>query len=158
MKTFGLLKLDYDSLQRDKGYHLNCYHQFTDKNRRTAAKKRKPKSVIATDTATDDGRELCHWRNSALKKRLKSGFDLGLRWEMVDGHLTIKWMTKPPAPGSILEFFHCSCKANKCQGGRCSCLKAHLPCTDLCKCVHCDNRKDLPSEDMSNEDESRIQD
>lgn len=63
----------------------------------------------------------------------------GFGWIVKDGDLIISWMTKDPAPQQILGSLHCGCKTGTCTGGRCSCHKADLACTDLCKCVHCDN-------------------
>ena len=51
----------------------------------------------------------------------------------------------PPAPSTLLELTHCSCKKTSCeewQGkgkGRCSCRHHNVPCTDLYKCVDCKN-------------------
>lgn len=55
-----------------------------------------------------------------------------------DGNVSIKWMTLAPAPDSILEFVNCKCKKG-CETNRCSCLKAAMKCSDLCKCIGCRN-------------------
>ena len=39
---------------------------------------------------------------------------------------------------SVLEFVSCKC-AKGCLNNRCSCVKATLSCTDLCKCNGCKN-------------------
>ena len=65
----------------------------------------------------------------------------GNGWEIKDEQLNMIWMTKAPAPDKLLEVVHCSCKSTKCMSGRCSCLKAHVSCTDLCKCSDCSNNK-----------------
>lgn len=59
-------------------------------------------------------------------------------WQIVDGELQIVWMTRPPAPDSILEFIHCGCKTG-CKTQRCSCRKATIQCTDVCTCAGCEN-------------------
>src|SRR4029434_9029421 len=52
----------------------------------------------------------------------------------------VDWMSLPPAPEAILELVHCSCKKQKnCVRGKCTCKVYELPCTNLCKCTHCDN-------------------
>ena len=55
-----------------------------------------------------------------------------------DGNVSIKWMTLAPAPDSILEFVNCKCKKG-CENNRCSCVKAAMKCSDLCKCIGCRN-------------------
>ena len=60
-------------------------------------------------------------------------------WKMDNGNLVIDWMKLPPAPPSVLQNVHCKCKTTKCNAGVCGCLKAELPCTDLCQCEHCEN-------------------
>ena len=46
------------------------------------------------------------------------------------------------APEVLLQCVSCSCRVSQCLKGRCSCLNAELPCTDLCKCTHCSNVRD----------------
>jgi hypothetical protein len=53
--------------------------------------------------------------------------------------MLVDWMTIPPVPDSVLEFANCKCK-KACQNNRCSCLKAKLMCSDLCKCIGVRNR------------------
>jgi hypothetical protein len=61
-------------------------------------------------------------------------------WKLDDcGNVLVDWMTIPPAPDSVLDFANCKCK-KACQNNRCSCLKAKLKCSDLCKCIGCRNR------------------
>jgi len=52
--------------------------------------------------------------------------------------LEIKWMSLPIAPDSILCFANCSC-VKGCSTFRCSCKKASLRCSDLCRCKECQN-------------------
>ena len=60
-------------------------------------------------------------------------------WEVDDvGNVLVKWMTIAPAPESLLEFVNCKCQKG-CETKRCSCVKAELKCSDLCKCVGCRN-------------------
>lgn len=62
----------------------------------------------------------------------------GRGWELKDEELTIHWMTSNVAPDQLLEFVNCGCKKG-CSTQRCSCLKAGLRCTELCKCQNCVN-------------------
>ena len=55
-----------------------------------------------------------------------------------EGKVSIDWMDLPPAPDGILENVQCSCKKG-CNSNRCSCRKANLQCTSLCKCNSCSN-------------------
>ena len=43
-----------------------------------------------------------------------------------------------PAPLSLIELSVCSCKT-KFATNRCKCRKNALQCTDMCKCVDCEN-------------------
>ena len=64
---------------------------------------------------------------------------IGNGWDIEDGQLTVKWMTRNPAPDSVLQVVHCGCKITKCETERCSCLSAKMSCTDLCHCQNCEN-------------------
>jgi hypothetical protein len=55
-----------------------------------------------------------------------------------DGKVSVKWMTLPPAPDSILVLVNCKC-GKGCETNRCSCRKSGLKCTDVCKCSDCKN-------------------
>ena len=55
-----------------------------------------------------------------------------------EGNVTINWMSFAPAPDSFLEFVNCQCKKG-CENNRCSCAKAAMKCSDLCKCIGCKN-------------------
>ena len=44
-----------------------------------------------------------------------------------------------PAPKFSIEMNSCNCKKTNCLGNRCSCAKNGLRCTDLCKCISCEN-------------------
>jgi hypothetical protein len=54
-------------------------------------------------------------------------------WEVNEGQVNIRWMTKAAAPDGILENVNCGCKSG-CSTRRCSCQKAELKCTGLCSC------------------------
>ena len=43
-----------------------------------------------------------------------------------------------PAPLALIEHSVCSCKTNCCSN-RCKCYKNQLNCTDMCKCIDCEN-------------------
>lgn len=64
---------------------------------------------------------------------------IGNGWGMEDGELTVTWMTRNPAPDSVLQVVHCNCKKSKCCTERCTCMSAKLSCTDLCHCQDCEN-------------------
>eukprot|EP00794_Sanderia_malayensis_P020891 gene20891-22942_t len=72
-------------------------------------------------------------------------------WGLDDGNMSCHWRNLPPAPDSILEFISCKCTKG-CENNRCSCLKAELPCTDICKCNGCKNNK--PIEDKAGDSDA----
>jgi hypothetical protein len=94
-------------------------------------------------------------------------------WKIDDqGDVLVNWMTLPPAPDSVLEFVHCKCTKG-CENNRCSCVKATLRCSDLCKCTNCKNElrenddsndadtydySECSTDDSDNEDESTPRD
>lgn len=49
---------------------------------------------------------------------------IGSGWHIEDGELAVTWMTTNPAPDSVLQVVHCSCKTTKCETERCSCMSA----------------------------------
>lgn len=69
----------------------------------------------------------------SLKGKMCAPSPVGNGWHLEDGELTVMWMTRNPAPDSVLKVVHCSCKQGKCETGRCSCMSARLTCTDLCR-------------------------
>ncbi|XP_049332864.1 uncharacterized protein LOC111197609 isoform X2 [Astyanax mexicanus] len=75
----------------------------------------------------------------SLKSKICAPSPIGNGWHLENGELAVTWMTKLPAPESVLQVVHCSCKQGKCETGRCSCMSARLCCTDLCKCQNCEN-------------------
>ena len=62
--------------------------------------------------------------------------DCGWRLDEKDGSLKPVLCLLPPAPKSIIELVKCACKAGDTCGPRCSCKRAKLPCTSMCKCSH----------------------
>lgn len=76
---------------------------------------------------------------------------IGNGWQFSNGDIDIVWMTRPPAPDSLLDFVDCHCKTG-CSSMRCSCRKANLVCTDLCSCVNCENTSGECDEDNSIDD------
>jgi hypothetical protein len=50
----------------------------------------------------------------------------------------LDWMDLLPAPDGILENVDCACRKG-CSTNRCSCFKAGLQCTSMCKCQDCTN-------------------
>ena len=71
---------------------------------------------------------------------------IGNGWKLADGEIEIEWMTRPPAPESLLEYTDCKCKTG-CLTNRCSCKKASLKCTELCSCAGCNEASDGSDED-----------
>ena len=63
-------------------------------------------------------------------------------WEISDDVLTVVWMNQDPAPREVLAFVSCGCSTD-CTTARCSCIKAGLVCTDICRCseAKCENRR-----------------
>ena len=83
-----------------------------------------------------------------------------------EGKVSIDWMDLPPAPDGILENVQCACKKG-CNTSRCSCRRANLQCTSLCRCNSCSNSvvvdgaegdSDDDISDASERDESDIDD
>ena len=59
-------------------------------------------------------------------------------WEKIDGELVPVMTDCLPTPMALIELSVCGCKSN-CKTNRCKCKKNHLTCTDMCKCINCDN-------------------
>ena len=78
------------------------------------------------------------WRH-ALSQNIEAPSFLENGWEDEDGNVKVKWLSGAPAPEALLVFVNCGCKTG-CKSNRCSCQKAALPCTDLCKCDSCENK------------------
>ena len=76
-------------------------------------------------------------------------------WNVIDGHMSIHWMDQRPAPKALLQFISCNCLKAHCVGGRCSCRKNVMSCTDACGCVECSNTQDIgrTENDSSDKDE-----
>lgn len=82
-------------------------------------------------------------------------------WTVQTGIVSISWMDLPAAPDAILENVKCGCSKG-CTTNRCSCFKANLGCTSLCRCKSCtngsqsvrnsDQESDLDSSDDSEDD------
>ena len=79
-----------------------------------------------------------------------------ITFENKEETLAIDWMDLSPAPDSILELVNCSCKKTKCATTKCTCKTNKLPCTDLCKCLDCENKSlehDFITYDQEGDDE-----
>ena len=78
----------------------------------------------------------------------------GHGWIVCDKEITINWMATKPAPNEILELLSCGCRKS-CIASKCCCMKAGLPCTDMCF-LKCDNfnveSMDTDTSDDSDED------
>ena len=51
-----------------------------------------------------------------------------------DGKYTPHWTELPEASIAIRDLVRCRCNPEKGCKGRCKCLSAELPCTELCLC------------------------
>ena len=60
-------------------------------------------------------------------------------WEDREGRLFAIMTDQLPAPEYSIEMNSCSCKKTKCVKGKCGCSSHGLKCTDLCKCIDCEN-------------------
>ena len=78
-------------------------------------------------------------------------------WEMNEGKLVAVMTDQLPATKFSIEMNSCSCKKTQCVGGRCSCSSNGLRCTELCKCVGCQN-EDLRFDTIGEEESSNDQD
>ena len=59
-------------------------------------------------------------------------------WEFVEEAFSPIMTDNLPAPSALIEMVSCSCKSN-CLTNRCQCRKNGFICTDMCKCVNCEN-------------------
>ena len=55
----------------------------------------------------------------------------GYGWEIANDQLTMKWMTRKPAPDDLLILVNCRCHTG-CSSRRRSCVREGMPCTDAC--------------------------
>ena len=73
------------------------------------------------------------WRSSLVAiQNLQS--PVGHDWELEYDCLKPVYMTKDPAPCSLIELTTCNCKRSQCQGN-CSCYNSDLSCTEACLCM-----------------------
>ena len=73
------------------------------------------------------------WAQSLRKSAtLPNPSDWG--WRSENGGYEIVWTTIPEASKVCKELIRCGCDPNTGCRGRCKCVKASLPCTELCKC------------------------
>ena len=85
--------------------------------------------------------------------------------KVTDNNIEVVWGVLPPAPSTPLELTYCSCKKTGCEDaksegkGRCSCRQHDVTCTDLCRCINCqnptqvENFMDGDEEDADNEED-----
>ena len=80
-----------------------------------------------------------------LWKSLSSNFNPEIEgptdngWEEQDGRFLAIMTDQLPAPEYSIELNSCNCKKTKCTKGKCGCSRNGLKCTDLCKCIDCEN-------------------
>ena len=104
------------------------------------------------------------WRSSLVAiQNLQS--PVGHDWELEYDCLKPVYMTKDPAPCSLIELTTCNCKRSQCQGN-CSCYNSDLSCTEACLCmtdetcknphtavVQCDSESEEESDDDLEDEE-----
>ncbi len=69
-------------------------------------------------------------------------------WKETDELYVPVITTMEPASKAVLELVRCNCKLSQCSTARCTCRKASLVCTELCKCSlndnnTCENQSDV---------------
>ena len=73
------------------------------------------------------------WSQSTIpKKELPFPEEWG--WKFQDGKYTPHWTELPEASVAIRDLVRYRCNPEKGCKGRCKCLSAELPCTELCLC------------------------
>ena len=94
-------------------------------------------------------------RHNSLEAAAHTPSPHGHGWDVIDGYISIHWMDQQPAPKALLQFISCNCLKGRCVGGRCSCRKNVMSCTDARGCVECSNTQDIgrTENDSSDEDE-----
>lgn len=84
----------------------------------------------------------CHYVALVLRRSLQTIQDLpsqlNFGWESSGNAYTPIMTDELPAPLALIELSVCSC-TTKCSTNRCKCKKNNLQCTDMCKCVDCEN-------------------
>ncbi len=100
-----------------------------------------PPNTDSLDQHIERANYQCYiWRHADLAELNLPSF-LQHGWKLdSDDTVLVDWMKLAPAPDSLLEFISCKCRKG-CENNRCSCKKATLTCTDLCKCSGCKNVK-----------------
>ena len=73
--------------------------------------------------------QACIWHNS-MEAAPHTPSPHGHGWDVIDGHISIHWMDQQPAPKALLQFISCNCLKGHCVGGRCSCRRNVMSCTD----------------------------
>ena len=92
---------------------------------------------------------------------------LGHGWELIDDCLKPVFMTKDPAPCSLIALTTCNCKRSQCRGN-CSFCNSDLSCKEArlcmadetCKIPHtavvqCDSESEEESDDHYDDEEDR---
>ena len=68
-----------------------------------------------------------------LARRLQSPSDWG--WIKTDGRWNVHWTDLPQASKACRQLVRCGCSSSIGCKTRCTCIKAALQCTALCKCA-----------------------
>ena len=113
-----------------------------------------PQHVIALSSISAGPIQAATWCN-CLNAEVDLPSPVGNGWTLNDDVLEIIWMTRPPAPESLVECVECKCKSG-CSTMRCSCRKNELKCTDLCRCSGCQNADS--NEEDRNADGEQLED
>ncbi len=79
-------------------------------------------------------------------------------WVFEGKKLVVQWMTRPCAPEGLLQNVTRGCKT-ECQNQQCSCIRASLKCTEVCKCINYSNQDEAAAQygqedEISSDDDS----
>ena len=81
-------------------------------------------------------------------------------WEKIADTLTPHYMTKDPAPSTLLELTTCQCSKSACQRNW-SCANINLACTEACMCMgsvdSCSNPNGTLVDTDNDDDDSSLQ-
>lgn len=76
---------------------------------------------------------ICWSQMTVLAPRLQSPSDWG--WIKTDGRWNVHWTDLPQASKACRQLVRCGCSSSIGCKTRCTCIKAALQCTALCKCA-----------------------
>jgi hypothetical protein len=141
LEGIGEAELTDEKIKLAEVFICKLYNQVTDTSDEARdlmfGKSKSPESLPPTSDALKLHIERAHFQASVWKQAnvvkpvLPSPVTMG--WSLDGDRLIPLLMTLDPVPQACLEMISCQCSTG-CITLRCSCKKAKLPCTDLCKC------------------------